>query len=257
MLNRPVPPQDREPLRSTHPTWWIETVGSREWKGIGVRRVMIEGFVIVASILLAFAIDAWWDTRQQSGATFRTLGGLEAAFSENVSGISRQLDALEGLSERLHFFLESEPGALSRLPADSAHYILTAVHRQGTASLNNEYLTELVDAADLSAYPEIGAAVAEWRRSAFILRERREVLVAQEQSILLEAALHPELIPHLTQPEEQHQDAAGLARLRSSPTAVSHVAVKEHSWRLYAGYFMAMRQTSEQLVEMLRGLRSR
>ena len=32
----------------------------REWK-----RLLVEGVVIVVSILLAFAIDAWWDERQQ------------------------------------------------------------------------------------------------------------------------------------------------------------------------------------------------
>lgn len=234
-----------------------ETVSAGEWRGVSARRVAVEGFVIVGSILLAFAIDAWWDSWQQGATAQRTIDGLEAAFSENVSGISVQLEDLEGLSQELRFFLESDPEDLSRLPSDSAHAILDAVLRQGTSSLNNEYLTELVDATDLSAYPEVAAGVAEWRRSAFGLRERRELLVAQGEAIVLEAGMIRELMPHLAQLEAGHHDAAGLAGLRVSPTAVSQATSKAYSWQIYARYFRGMKENSESLVEMLRDLESR
>ena len=240
-----------------HPFRVGETVSAQEWQGVSARRVAVEGFVIVGSILLAFAIDAWWDSRQQGGAAQRTIDGLEAAFSENVSGISVQLEDLESLSQELRFFLESEPDDLSRLAPDSAHAILAAVLRQGTSSINNEYLTELVDATDLSAYPEVAAAVAEWRRSAFGLRERRELLVAQGEAIVLEAGMIPELMPHLAQLDSEHDDAGGLAGLRASQTAVSQATSKAHSWGIYARYFRAMKENSESLVEMLRDLQSR
>lgn len=234
-----------------------ETVGALEWQGVSIRRVVIEGLVIVGSILLAFGIDAWWDTRQKTSAALKTIAGLEAAFSENASGIQEHLELLEALTRHVEFFLESEPGDLSRLPPDSAHTVLIAVQRQGTASLNNEYLTELVDATDLSRYPEVAAAVADWRRAAFALRERRELLVAQGESLVLEAGRFPELIPHVARLQEDHHDAEGLARLRASPTAVSHVTAKAHSWWLYAGYFREMQETSESLVEILRDLQFR
>lgn len=232
-------------------------MGSPDGKGFSLQRVVVEGIVIVGSILLAFGIDAWWDTRQENQAALRTIAGLEAAFSENVVGIEEHLETLDDLSGRVEMFLMAEPERLSRLPEDSAHFMLIAVQRQGTASLNNEYLTELVDAADLSAHPEIEAAVADWRRSAFLLRERREVLVAQAEGLLLEAGRNPELVSHLAEIELPHRDAAGLAQLRANPAAVSLATVKMHNWMLYAGYFRAMQEASESLVEMLRAVRSR
>ena len=48
------------------------------------RRLFAEGAVIVASILLAFAIDAWWDGRQQRAAEREALAGLTVDFEANA-----------------------------------------------------------------------------------------------------------------------------------------------------------------------------
>lgn len=49
------------------------------------RRVLIEGVVIVGSILLAFAIDAWWDGRTKAGDTLLALRAVEAELVENLA----------------------------------------------------------------------------------------------------------------------------------------------------------------------------
>ena len=49
------------------------------------RRVLIEGVVIVGSILLAFAIDAWWDRQTTAGETHQALRALEAELVENLA----------------------------------------------------------------------------------------------------------------------------------------------------------------------------
>ena len=67
-------------------------------------RFLVEGFVIVASILLAFAIDAAWDQRQSDARRQELIHGLildfeslaarsEAAF-EHAEGLARQNRAL-------------------------------------------------------------------------------------------------------------------------------------------------------------------
>jgi len=45
-------------------------------------RVLVEGVVIVGSILLAFGIDAWWDQSQRRGEEQRLLRNLHAEFQE-------------------------------------------------------------------------------------------------------------------------------------------------------------------------------
>jgi hypothetical protein len=48
---------------------------------ISLKRLAIEGTVIVASILLAFAIDAWWDERLERAEEQEILLGLKSEFS--------------------------------------------------------------------------------------------------------------------------------------------------------------------------------
>ncbi len=47
-----------------------------------VKRGLLEGFVVVASILIAFAIDAWWDGRSDQAAKRALLERLQADFAE-------------------------------------------------------------------------------------------------------------------------------------------------------------------------------
>jgi hypothetical protein len=56
-------------------------------------RILVEGVVIVASVLLALAADAWWDGRQQLQDEFTALRGLEADLQATLDeiAVSRQV----------------------------------------------------------------------------------------------------------------------------------------------------------------------
>lgn len=53
--------------------------------------MLLEGTVIVASILLAFGIDAWWDARQYQVEEIEVLAGLEQEFIGNAAYFERRL----------------------------------------------------------------------------------------------------------------------------------------------------------------------
>jgi hypothetical protein len=53
------------------------------------RRLLTEGIVIVVSILLAFWIDAWWDTVQDRAEEREILGLLRAEFEANQKVLAR------------------------------------------------------------------------------------------------------------------------------------------------------------------------
>lgn len=57
-------------------------------------RLLVEGVVIVASILLAFAIDAWWDDRQDRQAESNQLLSIAAELDSNADRIQEKLDVL-------------------------------------------------------------------------------------------------------------------------------------------------------------------
>ena len=86
-------------------------------------RVFVEGVVIVGSILLALALDTWWDGVQEGGQEQAILVGLEVEFS-------RYRDVLQGSLE-LHKSAErslarqlawttAAPSTISEDDADSA-----------------------------------------------------------------------------------------------------------------------------------------
>ena len=50
-------------------------------------KLLLEGIVIVSSILLAFAIDAWWETRNEFSSEQAVLQDLRAELTENIEAI--------------------------------------------------------------------------------------------------------------------------------------------------------------------------
>jgi len=61
---------------------------------ISWKRIATESAVIVGSILLAFAIDAWWDDRIERGALVEHLVLVETELVKNLEDADRILEAL-------------------------------------------------------------------------------------------------------------------------------------------------------------------
>jgi len=73
------------------------------------KRLFLEATAIVASILLAFAIDAWWDDRQIRQFEQETLRGLQAEYEDHKQMVAQQkeshvmfLRAIAGLIAACH-----------------------------------------------------------------------------------------------------------------------------------------------------------
>lgn len=85
-----------------------------QWK-----RLFAEAVAIVASILLAFAIDAWWDDRSDSvrlaGAVQNIADEVRDAREEIVNAVERNTVRIDGIRR----FLSLSPDELLVLPDDS------------------------------------------------------------------------------------------------------------------------------------------
>lgn len=53
---------------------------------------VVEALLIVASILLAFAIDAWWDERKDRRQELKILASLKTEFEANLEQLDRVID---------------------------------------------------------------------------------------------------------------------------------------------------------------------
>jgi hypothetical protein len=68
-----------------------------ETQKIPWKRLSVEAAAIVVSILLAFAIDAWWDERQERQAELDYLIALQRDFSETRESLENQVDRVSSL----------------------------------------------------------------------------------------------------------------------------------------------------------------
>ncbi len=82
-------------------------------------RFLVEAALIVASILLAFGIDAWWGGYRDRSEEGRVLLGLESEFREHVGTLDRTIERSNATLRRLRYLLDGEMGGAGETPADS------------------------------------------------------------------------------------------------------------------------------------------
>ena len=119
---------------------------------VRLRRVLVEGVVIVGSILLAFAIDASWDRRQEQAETNRQLEALIQELRQTREALSTELRGVESSGEGSAAILElmRRPGR-SVTPEELAAQLrksfnvglFTAAHPVLTPLLGSGELVEL------------------------------------------------------------------------------------------------------------------
>lgn len=100
-------------------------------------RVMVEGVVIVASILLAFGIDAWWDDANERRAEQVYLGQLQEDLQRAERQLAAAADYQEEASQSVLMVIAASQDAVPP-PNDSLAVWLGAVgfSRQGTPTLS-------------------------------------------------------------------------------------------------------------------------
>ncbi len=90
-------------------------------------RFASEAAVIVASILLAFWIDAWWDDRQARRTEAAVLQSIRGEAEENRLELDRMMQRSGTQLARIDAFLGSTPDELRALPPDSVAPWLSAM----------------------------------------------------------------------------------------------------------------------------------
>ena len=123
-------------------------------------RVTVEGVVIVASILLAFVIDASWDERQATDEEAEIVAAV-------VQDLRRSRDAMDVVLSshdlgRVSFdaFLATSPADLADLSEDSAAFLLQNIYGTRTLNLFDGAIrgTDLSQISDL----ELRNALGDW-----------------------------------------------------------------------------------------------
>ena len=58
-------------------------------------RLLAEGVVVVGSILIAFALDAWWDNRREAASLHEALQGISRELASNRDLLIREMGTLD------------------------------------------------------------------------------------------------------------------------------------------------------------------
>ena len=125
------------------------------------RRLLVEGVVIVGSILLAFSVDAWWDRTKTLAEEQEVLRALHVELSSNRETLDRASQQIEEGRAALERFLVLSQSEVGELAADSLS--ITNVFRR---TFYGGLAAGFVDAAIRSGVgdTELRAALAEYAR---------------------------------------------------------------------------------------------
>ena len=221
-------------------------------------RFAAEAIVIVGSILLAFAIDAWWNERQSDRQKIEYLDRLEAAFEENQRRAESELEDYSIDRELLVEFMEMTPTVAENINADKAWEYFRALWRPNLGELNNDSLSALLDSNPLSmeSEPELNAAIALWRGNMGALEGQTDKLQLLEQEIVHLLSLHPRMQPAFAIRDEASRRIPGsLSRaVREDNEIMAKAAQKAQTTSIQNLLLRRVRGQGEIVLELLRDL---
>lgn len=83
------------------------------------RRGAVEAVFVLTSILLAFAIDAWWEERQDEQTEAAILSAVAEEAAINRADLQGVLERTEARLDRIDEFMRASPAELGSVPPDS------------------------------------------------------------------------------------------------------------------------------------------
>ncbi len=170
-----------------------------------LRASLREGVVIVASILLAFAIDAWWDGHKAEALERELLVSLEQGFELNIRLAKAVADEARRQQAVAGRFIGMSPEEAAKMSPDSTYVLLRALWRPNYVTindshvygpdLNNAALVTTLQAGQLSLLTDrrLLTALAVWQGVTQELDQRSTVMIELEQQVLVSFARYPEM----------------------------------------------------------------
>lgn len=218
-------------------------------------RLLAEGFAIVASILLAFAIDAWWDGLQERRDEVAVLGSLLGEFEANSAripaSIARHDRFVAAADEVIRILRETPDGEIAMiadtlLAVTSVHHsfepvsgALQAVLQSGDLHLiENRTLREL-----LAKWPSRVVDATENEDHAFVEHGEWHAIVGRDSDV--------SAILEVYFASDYESDQA--FPVRSSTEATTHLGVVNAWEASAASEFRQLLALSDSIVSALEG----
>ncbi len=138
-------------------------------------RAVLEGALIVSSILLAFGIDAWWADQQDEKESLRLVAGLHEDFAATRSALFETIRIQEETIDRLARLDRMTEVDLAHVPADSVDGFVFAVQAPWTFDAQSGTLEALIASGRLSilSVPGLSGALLSWKARVADLEEEK------------------------------------------------------------------------------------
>ena len=150
-------------------------------------RIAAEGAAIVVGILLAFAIDAWWDAKQDRKAEEVHLDALRVEFIDVAGLVAAELDQLEAAADTTRWLLSLSPDEAMAVGESTIADALVVIFRLGRLNLSSGALDALMASGRLGLLsdPELTEQLAAWPAALAEVYENASWLVeSQEQRLV-------------------------------------------------------------------------
>ena len=228
-----------------------------EWKRVG-----IEATAIVASILLAFSIQAWWDNLQAREAEQIALLSLLDDFESSRIELTDRIQSVQGSRTRFLAFESASLENLGALPQSVSEQMLSSISTGGTF---DAYLGTLdAIAADgrlaLIRDDSIRRLLSKWTKAMKDIEE--DNMAVRSGAIRVRTKMEPYGGPFFTgfigesgPPASNifpRANGSVVAKLRSDASFVSTVRSHQFSMSLY---LMELEKASEIVDELVRLLK--
>ena len=152
-----------------------------------VRSYFYEGLVIVASILVAFALDASWANYQESKVEQKVLRELEKELESAKARIEFSMTELEGVIEASSELINSLGKDTAILSSDAAQDLVNRVVNINTLEVPTSVLDSIVASGQvrLISNSELRESLAEWPALIADVRENHEWHRAETDDFLI------------------------------------------------------------------------
>ena len=128
--------------------------------------IAVEAAAIVVSILLAFAIDAWWTEKKESDVEQVALQALRSDFISSREQMAVVLQSLEGARADFARFQSATPSELAEFKPDAIRHTLTGLTKNHTFDPVTATLDALAndERLELISDPQLLRKLSNWRR---------------------------------------------------------------------------------------------
>ncbi len=166
---------------------------SKSRQPVDWNRLVVEGLVIVVSILLAFAIDAWWDQQREVRDANDQVARVVSEFRANVAILQAQDQSLEYTTRAAREFLSIMGPDVGPVSIQDIGSMMFRIYGVATLSLSNSATQNFLSSGQLTAsrwievrlsLAELLSEVQQAENSSSELRQMRPAMLEHMQAIV-------------------------------------------------------------------------